>query len=90
MQQDDDGKGSSLDVEALRKDPVNERDGFKIRQFVDRKPLRPIGMHLFRSKWDEGTDGVVTRAGIEGMGVEFLRKKPEKLPYKKKDGARYR
>lgn len=90
MQQDDAGKGASLDVEALRENPRWKRDGFRIRMFVDEAPLRPIGMHLFRSKWDEGTDGVVTRACIEGMNIEFKRKKPEKLPYKKKDGARYR
>ena len=88
MQQYDTGMGASLDVKSLRK--KNKRDGFGIRQFVDKKPLKPIGIHLFRSKWDEGTDVVVTRAGIEGMNVEFKRKKPEKLPYKKKDGARYR
>lgn len=90
IQQDDAGNGASLDIKALRENPKNKRDGFKIRQFVDKKPLKPIGMHLFRSKWDEGTDGVVTRAGVEGMDIEFTRKKPEKLPYKKKDGARYR
>lgn len=90
IQQDDAGRGASLDVKALRESSEYKRDGFKVRKFVDQKPLKPIGMHLFRSKWDEGTDGVVTRAGIEGMNIEFTRKKPEKLPYKKKDGARYR
>ncbi|CAF9938056.1 MAG: hypothetical protein ALECFALPRED_007491 [Alectoria fallacina] len=90
LQQDDVGRGASLDIKALRDNARNKRDGFQIRRFVDKKPLRPIGMHLFRSKWDEGTDGVVTKAGIEGMAIEFKRKKPEKLPYKKKDGARYR
>lgn len=90
IQQEDAGRGASLDARALRENPKYNRDGFKVRRFVDKKPLKPIGMHLFRSQWDEGTDGVVTRAGIEGMNMEFTRKKPEKLPYKKKDGARYR
>lgn len=90
LQQDDTGNGASLDVKALRQGAGFRRKGFKIRRFVDTKPLRPIGMHLFRSRWDEGTDGVVTRAGIEGMNIEFARKKPEKGLYKKKDGARYR
>ena len=91
IQQDDDaGRGASLDIKTLRESSGYERQGFRIRGFVDKKPLKTIGMHLFRSKWDEGTDGVVTRAGIEGMDIEFTRKKPEKLPYKKKDGARYR
>ena len=87
IQQDDAGKGASLDINTLRK---VKREGFKVRSFVDQRSLRPIGMHLFRCKWDEGTDGVVTRAGVEGMNIEFTRKKPEKAPYKKKDGARYR
>ena len=90
LQQDDAGKGASLDVKALREGSGLRRKGFKIRRFMDRRPMRPIGMHLFRSQWDEGTDGVVTRAGIEGMNIEFARKKPEKGLYKKKDGARYR
>ena len=90
IQQDGGSKGASLDIKSLRESSGHKRDGFKIRRFVDKKPLRPIGMHLFRSKWDEGTDGVVTRASIGGMNIEFARKKPEKGPYKKKDGARYR
>jgi len=80
-----------LDVETLRKEKGYNRDGFTMRRFLaNRKPLKPIGVHLFRSKWDEGTDGVMLRAGIEGSNVEYTRKKPEKGPYKKKDGARYR
>ena len=94
IQQDDTGKGASLDINALKEGSWLRRKGFEIRKFMDRRPLgrplRPIGMHLFRSKWDEGTDGVVTRAGIKGMNIEFMRKKPEKGLYKKKDGARYR
>ena len=90
LQQDDAGKGASLDIETLKESPGLKRDDFTIRRFVDTKPLKPIVMHLFRSKWDEGTDGVVMRAGVEGMNIEFKRKKPEKGPYKKKDGARYR
>ena len=84
------GEGASLDVKALRENPRIQREGFKMRRFVHGRPLMPIGVHLFRSRWDEGTDGVVTRAGVEGMNIEFTRKKSEKLPYKKKDGARYR
>ena len=91
LQQGDAGeKGASLDVKALKENSRNQRDDFKIRRLVHGRPLTPIGIHLFRSRWDEGTDGVVTRAGIEGMNIEFTRKKSEKLPYKKKDGARYR
>lgn len=76
--------GMALDVEATK------RDGFNLRAFKDRHALTPVGVNLFRSRWDEGTDGVMERGGMEGADVEFQRKKPEKLPYKKKDGARYR
>lgn len=76
-----------LDLEAIKK--VN-RDGFKLQSFSDRYSLTPVGVNMFRSRWDENTDGVMERAGVEGADIEFHRKKPEKLPYKKKDGARYR
>lgn len=80
-----------LNVETMNKGRIYKRDSFTMRRFLaNQKGLKPIGVHLFRSKWDEGTDGVMTRAGIEGINVEYTRKKPEKLPYKKKDGARYR
>lgn len=67
-----------------------ERDGFNLRSFNEKHKLTPVGMNLFRSQWDEGTEHVMKRAGMEGADLEFRRKKPDKLPYKKKDGARFR
>lgn len=81
-------EGESLDVAALRERV--QRDGFNLRSFNDRYAVKPIGAYLFRCIWDEGTAGVMMKAGIEGAEVEFRRKKPEKMPYRKKDGARYR
>ncbi|MCJ1283989.1 hypothetical protein MMC26_003320 [Xylographa opegraphella] len=81
-------EGKIFDVEAMR--TKEERDGFILRSFNDRYMVKPIGVHLFRTIWDEGTDGVMKRAGLEGANIELRRKKPEALPYKKKDGARYR
>ncbi|MCJ1401596.1 hypothetical protein MMC11_004812 [Xylographa trunciseda] len=81
-------EGKALDVKAIRKSA--ERDGFNLRSFNDRHLVKPIGVHLFRTIWDEGTEGVMRRAGLEGANIELRRKKPEALPYKKKDGARYR
>ncbi len=66
------------------------RDGFNLRSFVDKHSLQPVGVHMFRSQWDEGTAGVMRRAGVDGVDIQFRRKKVEPLPYKKKDGARYR
>ena len=81
-------EGNALDVEAIRM--REKRDGFNLRSFNDRHLVKPIGVHLFRTIWDEGTEGVMKRAGLEGANIELRRKKPEALPYKKKDGARYR
>ena len=67
-----------------------QRDEFNLRSFNDKFGVKPVGVHLFRCQYDEGTRGVMETAGIEGADLEFRRKKPEKLPYKKKDGARYR
>lgn len=49
------------------------RDGFKLRSFVDKFHVKPIGMNIFRSIWDEGTAGVMNRNGIEGANVQFKR-----------------
>ena len=81
-------EGKTLDVAAIRE--REKPEGFNLRSFNDRHLLKPIGVHMFRSIWDEGTAGVMRRAGIEGTDMELKRKKPESLPYKKKDGARYR
>ena len=86
MLQHQDGK--ELDADAVRKKV--QRDGFKLRSFVDRYRVLPVGAALFRNVWDEGTAGVMQRAGIEGANVELIRKKAERLPFKKKDGIRYR
>lgn len=80
--------GAALDLEAVK--TKVQRDRFNLRSFNDRYSLLPVGVNMFRSQWDEGTKGVMTRAGVEGADIEFQRKKPEKLPYKKKDGERYR
>ncbi|KAL8692767.1 MAG: hypothetical protein Q9218_002274 [Villophora microphyllina] len=63
---------------------------FSIRSLMGRLQSKAIGAHLFRTIWDDATAEVMQRAGIEGANIELKRKKPEKLPYKKKDGARYR
>lgn len=79
-----------LDVEAAKK-KAGARVGFLLRSFVDRHALLPIGVHMFRTQWDEGMDGVMGRLGEDAASeMELKRKRVEKAPYKKKDGARYR
>lgn len=83
--------GAALDVAAAKAEGV-ERDGFKLRGWVDRHGVKPVGASLFRCVWDEGTRGVMERAGVPGADVEYKRKRIEPLPekYRRKDGARYR
>jgi large subunit ribosomal protein L35 len=63
--------GQTLDVAALKE--KTERDGFNLHGFVDRNKVKPIGLGLFRSVWDEGTLGVMQRHEIPGADVEFKR-----------------
>jgi len=81
-------EGKTVDIEAMR--TKEQRHGFNLRSFNDRHQVKPIGVHLFRNTWDGGTAGVMARAGLEGADTKLKRKKVEPLPYKKKDGARYR
>lgn len=80
-----------LDVDKLRQDTRNtDREGFNLRRFVQVHKLKPVGADLFRTQWDEGTAGVMRRAGIVGGDVEFKRKRIEPLPYKRLNGERFR
>ena len=80
--------GGEVDVVAGRE--RYQRQGFILRSFVDKLRLKPVGANLYRSQYDEGTAGVMQRAGIPGHNVEFKRMKVEPLPYKKIPGSRYR
>lgn len=67
-----------------------QRDGFLLRSFTDRHKLHPLGVTLFRTKWDDGTSKVMQRAGVEGADVELKRKKVEPLPYKRRNPSSFR
>jgi len=73
---------TKLDVSQL-KDKI-QRDGFSLRHFRDKCEVKPIGLGIFRSLWDEGTAGVMQRSGIEGDDIEFKRKRIEPLKPKQK------
>jgi large subunit ribosomal protein L35 len=65
------------------------RTNFKLRSLIDKASLKPISAYVFRSNWDEGTDGVMERAGVEGADLEYRRRRIEslvkvQLPIKKK------
>ncbi|KAI4214254.1 MAG: hypothetical protein LQ351_003339 [Letrouitia transgressa] len=82
-------EGERLDLQVVQ-DYLKGKAQFNLRSFRDRFLLKPVGVHMFRTIWDEGTVGVMSRAGIEGADIELRRPKPEKLPYKKKDSKLYR
>lgn len=69
---------------------IAKRGDFCLRTVVNHYRLSPIGVDLFRTEWDEGTAGVMQRAGIVGHDVEFKRKRVEPLPYQRLKEERYR
>lgn len=84
-------KGGNEMMSSLRETMSSKaKDNFRLNRFTRNLQEQPIAVHLFRTIWDDNTAGVMQRAGIEGANIELKRKKAEKLPYKKKDGARYR
>ena len=66
------------------------RDNFVFRSFRAQHMVKPIGATLFRSKYDEGTIEVMTRAGVPGADVELKRVKVEPLPYKRRNPSSFR
>lgn len=81
-------EGKAIDAKAALASEV--RDLFSLRDFVKQNHLTPVGVTMFRTSWDETTKEVMERNGIEGADVEFKKAPITPMPYKKKDGARYR
>jgi large subunit ribosomal protein L35 len=73
---------TKLDVAAIKANI--QRDGFRIRSFMDKYRVKPVGISIFRNIWDEGTAGVMQRHGIEGADIEFKRKRIAPLKPKQK------
>lgn len=63
-----------------------------LRGFVEKTGLKPVGVTMFRTQWDDSMARVMKRNNIPGAELEFRRRKPERLPdkYQVKDGLRYR
>lgn len=64
--------------------------GFSLRSFASKQALKPVGAHLFRTQWDNGTAEVMQRAGLAGADVELKRVKVEPLPYKRRNPPSFR
>jgi len=75
--------GAVIDVEKLRQ-LYSGRDGFSLKSFRDKFSLEPVGVNLFRSIWDEGTAGVMERAGVPGADIQFKHKRVYSLKGPKK------
>ena len=81
----------TLDVAGIKEvGRYTQRLGLKLRSFVTKYLLHAVGVDLFRTQYDEGTAGVMQRAGIVGSDVEFRRKRIEPLPYQRRGGEYYR
>ncbi|KAK8162522.1 phosphatidylethanolamine-binding protein [Phyllosticta citrichinensis] len=70
--------------------PSKGRQNFNLRTWMAKNSLSPVGVTFFRSEFDPWSDEIAKKYELPGSDIEFKAPKPEKLPYKKKDGARYR
>lgn len=75
--------GATLDVAKLR-ELYSGRDGFSLKSFQDKFPLKVVGLNIFRTVWDEGTAGVMERAGVPGADIQFKHKRVYSLKGPKK------
>ncbi|KAI0869782.1 ribosomal protein YmL35 [Hypoxylon argillaceum] len=66
--------GAILDIAKLR-ELYSGRDGFSLKSYQDKFPLTPVGVNIFRTVWDEGTAGVMERAGVPGADIQFKHKR---------------
>jgi large subunit ribosomal protein L35 len=65
---------------ALDDEPLLTRDNFKIRQFVEKHQLVPVGAHLWRCDYDRTTDEVRTKFGL-GEGLVYRRQRTQFLQH---------
>ncbi|KAI1171444.1 phosphatidylethanolamine-binding protein [Nemania sp. FL0916] len=75
--------GATLDIAKLR-ELYSGRDGFSLKSFRDKFSLTPVGVNIFRTIWDEGTAGVMERAGVPGADIQFKHKRVHSLKPPKK------
>lgn len=83
-------KLSISQIKGARDGAFSRRENFFLRSLRKEFGLKAIGVDIFRTEWDEGTQGVMERAGIVGADLVFKRKRIEPLPYKRLKEERYR
>ncbi|KAI0472137.1 phosphatidylethanolamine-binding protein [Xylariaceae sp. FL0804] len=75
--------GQTMDIGKLR-ELYSGRDGFSLKSYRDKFGLTPVGFNIFRTIWDEGTAGVMERAGVPGADIEFKLKRVHSLKPERK------
>ena len=80
--------GNNIDISQAQ--GFCQRKNFKLRSFMDKFFTTPIGVDIFRTQWDSYMDELMNEIGAEGIDFELRKRRFEPLPYKKKDGARFR
>ncbi|KAI2463425.1 PEBP-like protein [Annulohypoxylon bovei var. microspora] len=75
--------GETIDINKLR-ELYSARDGFSLKSYRDKFGLTPVGFNIFRTVWDEGTAGVMERAGVPGADIEFKFKRVYSMKEDKK------
>lgn len=73
-----------LDLQKLREQYIDSRDGFDLRAFHKDLSLWPYGFNMFRTEWDNAMAGVMERHGIPGADIIYRRKKVRSLKPPKK------
>jgi large subunit ribosomal protein L35 len=64
-------EGQRVDAAKVRELYASNREFFSLKSFRDKFNLKPFGFNMFRSVWDEGTEGVMARANVPGADVEL-------------------
>lgn len=77
-----------LDAQAVRN--WLKTKPFTLRAFSNKFRSQPVGGTMFRTVWDEWTVSVMEKHCIKAANIEYRKKPIEPMPYKKKDGERFR
>ncbi|THC89888.1 hypothetical protein EYZ11_010657 [Aspergillus tanneri] len=67
-----------------------DRDNLLLRTLQARYHLKAISAHLFRTQWDETMADVMKQIGYPDVDMELRRKRPEALPYKRRNPSTFR
>ena len=78
-----------LDYAAV-KESETDRDNTTLRSIQRRYSLKPIGAHLFRTRWDGTTEEVMKQISFADADMELRRRRVQPLPYKRRNPPSFR